>query len=175
MLYSKTAQLTVFIIVLTQTWDPVAVTRCVCVWCLFGKVLHKQARFGLSEPVPWGIGKQALLQTHQSCILLFQFDLIHLPCTATTSRQTGRVHSCHVECFKRLQHLHSNHALTHAASTVQYYVPITLSACRVMILFWRDSARISTRTITVDAEKCNIRGFQIMTLRTWLQKRAGLH
>lgn len=31
MLYSKSAQLTLFIIVLTQTWDPVAVTRCVCV------------------------------------------------------------------------------------------------------------------------------------------------
>jgi len=102
----------------------------VCVVCLFGKVLHKQTRFGTPEPVPWGAGKRALLETRQSCILLFQFDLISCLAKLRHDINSGGVHSCQVPCVEREFSIYTVPKRWNIPF-VQHYVLITLIACGV--------------------------------------------
>jgi len=102
----------------------------VCVVCLFGKVLHKQTRFGTPEPVPWGAGKRTQLETRQSFILLFQFDLISCLARLWHDINSGGVHCCQVPCVKCDFSIYTAPKRWNIP-LVQHYIPITLMACRV--------------------------------------------
>ena len=168
MLCSKSAQLTRFIIVLIQTWDPVGVRRCVWYvylerYCINKPALARRNLF-LEAPVNGLCQKRV---NRLSCF--FQFDLISCLAKLRHDINSAGVHSCQVPCVKRDFSIYTVPKRWNIP-LVQHYVLITLIACGVCDFILKGFFLISTGNITGDAEKWNIRGFQIMTLQASLEE-----
>lgn len=141
----------------------------VCAVCLFGKVLHKQTRFGTPEHVPWGAGKRALPETRQSYILLFQFDLISCLAKLRHDINSAGVHICQVPCVKRDFSIYTVPKRWNIP-LVQHHVLITLIACGVRDFILEGFFFQSRPETSLEMWRNAIHGFQIMTLRASLEE-----